>query len=188
MWANSERGMDGMGGGMLSWLTHPPTQSSALEEMEEGVEHLAETVSEQVDDASETLGKAMKRVAAKATETAREVADTVAETAGEVADAVAETADDAADAVASAPEVVETVAAALVDGEVAGSDSDALAEPEKKLLATLEPGSGGLSMKQLQQATGGTPYATRQRLNRLIRAGKVQRKGKGMRTRYHLVE
>ena len=41
-------------------------------------------------------------------------------------------------------------------------------------------------MKQLQEATAGTPYATRQRLNQLIQAGKVQRKGKGMRTRYHL--
>ena len=43
-------------------------------------------------------------------------------------------------------------------------------------------------MRQLQKATGGTPYASRQRLNRLIRAGRVERRGEGMRTRYHLAE
>lgn len=135
MWTSIERGLDGMVGRMLSWLTHPSTQASSLEEV------------------ADALDEAKKEAAAPVT-AAASIED------GLEPDAAAE------------PQSVEP--------------QSAEAEQTRELLRALERASGGVSMKQLQQATGGTPHATRQRLNRLIRSGRVQRKGKGMRTRYHL--
>ncbi len=81
----------------------------------------------------------------------------------------------------TAKSVAETAkSVAQTTKSVAESD-----ELETKIVAALDVAEDGLAMKQLVSQTAGERPAIRQRLKKLSAAGRIQRKGEGMRTRYY---
>ena len=174
MWRAIEQNIDGMVGRMVSWLMQPPVrhvggpprpaeEAAALEPVGE------KPVAEEAATEKPGKGEPAAEVEAAASDTAQaaDVPDTEAEVVGET--------------------VSEESEAARVPAEEADDD---LEEQDRKIIDALaaDDPDAGASMKDLTGRTGETAYAVRQRLKRLIAAGLVQRKGKGMRTRYHRVE
>ena len=91
-----------------------------------------------------------------------------------------------------APAAVEEKAAAAPAPSPASPPAPASSPPadlDPILEALSQPtDDAGSSMKELRSRTGESAPALRKRLNQWIAEGKVQRRGQGMRTRYHLVE
>ncbi len=90
-------------------------------------------------------------------------------------------------------DVAETEAAAADDAEPAEETAAAAGEPiggldplEQQILDALAVSEDGAAIRDLQRSTGGKATTLRSRLKRLTEAGRVERRGAGMRTRYHL--
>ncbi len=115
-----------------------------------------------------------------------------AESDGAAAEFAQRLAVEVAEQVVEATEVVEA-ADTTGDAETAAGEPAARAPSrdshdslEGKILEALAAAADGAAISQLRRRTGGKPATLRARLNRLIGRGQVQRKGQGMRTRYHL--
>ncbi len=160
-----ERSIDGMVGRMVSWLTLAPIRAR-----------------EDRGEAGETEAAAAEIAVEVAAETVAEAAEAAAEAVEEAAEAAAETMEEAVEAAA---ETAAEVAAGTVDeaAEAAG----AVDPLEQKILQALAACEDGAALRELKSRTGGKPTTLRARLTRLIGRGRVQRRGQGMRTRYHLV-
>ncbi len=167
-----ERSIDGMVGRLMSWLTLAPIRARE-DRAEDPAESRAEAPAEVVEAMVETVEEVAGAVAGKAEET------------GEAEAAAKRVSEAAAEAVEAAPEVAtETVDEA---GEVAAAVAEAVDPLEQRILQALAACEDGAALRELKSQTGGKPTTLRARLNRLIARGRVQRRGQGMRTRYHLV-
>ncbi len=68
------------------------------------------------------------------------------------------------------------------------NDASGASDPlEREILDALAASDDGAAIRDLQRRTDGKPTTLRTRLKRLIESGRVERRGAGMRTRYHLV-
>ncbi len=192
-----ERSIDGMVGRMLSWLTLTPIRPRRKDAADAVREDAADAVREDAADAVREDGEESLSVAERDTaDGVRDAADAVrdaAEVVRRTVEKIAEKVDDIGEAVSEvAAEKVEEVEKAAVEGveEVAAeaddSDRDAPDPLERKILEALAASEDGAAIKDLQRSTGGKPTTLRARLNRLIGIGRVQRRGQGMRTRYHV--
>ncbi len=162
-----ERSFDGIFGRMMSWLTLPP-------------------VGARREDGDSDLAADLERTGSAFVEQAEEVAAAVVE-------AVSEPVSEALEAAVERPAEVAAPAPAVAAEEAPDAGEAAAPEPasdplESKILEALAVSGEGAAIRQLQRSTGGKPTTLRTRLNRLIAGGRVQRRGKGMRTRYHLVQ
>ncbi len=82
-----------------------------------------------------------------------------------------------------------TVAEPVSEAEVEEvNDASGASDPlEREILDALAASDDGAAIRDLQRRTDGKPTTLRTRLKRLIESGRVERRGAGMRTRYHLV-
>ena len=149
MWMNIERGIDGVVGRMLSWLTQPPVR-----------------------------GVDSEPPAVPASAPVEEAASATAGEPESSAGAIVEVADAAAGSTATAAEIVETAPRPDASSE----EEDEL---EGAILEALAAAPDGLAMRDLVRETAAKRHALRRRLSRLSGAGRVQRRGEGMTTRYH---
>ncbi|MCP3963352.1 MAG: winged helix-turn-helix transcriptional regulator [bacterium] len=126
------------------------------------------------------LMQAPVRLTAVAEKPSKPVAETIVEVAEEITKVQGEVEATTSEAAEAAEDSAE---------ETAEQVDEALEEQDQKIVEALvaDGFDAGASMKELTSRIGETAYAVRQRMNRLIEAGVVQRKGKGMRTRYHRV-
>ena len=166
MWTHLERNIDGVIGRMLSWLTQPPVRGWAEDEAAESASNFAE---------EDPLG-----IAAAKTEVTTAAAESISMGSPEASETPNTTAESPAAAVERPDEL------SLTGVETAGEPEGG--ELADQLIAALAAAQEGLAMRQLMQQTERKPHRVRARLKTLISAGRVVRKGEGMRTRYHLAE
>ena len=202
---NFERGLDGMVGRMLSWLTQPPMRGVArleerVETAVEKTELLAEEAAEAVQTAvveveapeeKATTKKRARRKTAAAKKTPRKTATTKKKaTAKKTAASPATRAPSkrrSSKKAATAKKSPRRPAATRenLDRFVEGTErvSSEVGDAGERILAELATSAKGLTLTQLQSRTGVKLATLRRHLKMLQDSGRVQR-GKGMGTRY----
>ena len=183
-----ERGLDGLVGRMLSWLTLPPMR---------GVARIEERVAKKAPRRAATAKKAPRKAAA-AKKTARKPAEIQKKAPGKKTAAKkavtspktrapAKRRASKKAAVAKKPPGKTASAKEDLDRFVEGAErvSGEAGDVEEKILEELGSSSKGLTLAQLQSRTGVKLADLRRHLKELQDSGRVQR-GKGMGTRYDL--